>query len=135
MEIKMGTLSQNQQENLELLEASLGVQDVQYVLGEQRVEGSPSPALCASLKREERLQYNFMWIYQILVLILALIVLALVAFAAWRIVTGDQQFQAVIAGASALISSAAAAFLIKQRQDARDVHAAAKAGLEKYNCP
>lgn len=131
-------LTQNQQKKLELLEASFGIQDVQNVnmLG---ITGSPglvpNPALCASLKREEQLQYKFMAIYQVLVLILALIVLALLAFAAWRISTGEDTYQAVISGAGALISSVAARFILNQRKDAREWHTTAQAGLMKHNCP
>lgn len=127
----MATITQNQSDKLTLLEASLGIQQEHELLG----DGVVNPALCAALKREELLQYNFMFIYQALVLILALIVLALLVFAAWRIVTVEETFQAIIAGAGALVSGTAATFLLKQRQDARDAHEAAKEGLKKHSCP
>jgi hypothetical protein len=127
----MRDLTQKQLAKLKLLETSLGINDDGGML---LAAGDTNPALCASLKREELLQYNFMLIYQVLVVILALIVLALLGFASWRVLTG-REFQAVVAGAGALISGAAANFLLKQRADARDAHAAAQKGLENHNCP
>ena len=122
-----------QQAKLQLLEESLGVYPTEDADALESTKGPPS-ALCASLKREEQLQYRFMVTYQALVLALAVMVLALLAFAAYRIVD-SAPFQGVIAGAGALISGTAAGFLIKQRADARDEHAAAQKGLAKYRCP
>ena len=123
-------LTQNQQKKLELLEASLGLQDE----GGELLSGNANIHLCASIMREEKLQYSFMLIYQIILLILSLAVLGLLLFAAWRVGLGEA-IQGVIAGAGALISGTAAAFLVKQVKDARDTHAAAQAALEKHSCP
>ena len=127
----MANLTQKQQEKLKLLEKSLGVED-EGVLGTTR---KPNPVLCASIKRDEQTQYNFMVIYQTIVLIFAVVVLALLIYAGWLIATGGASSKAVIAGAGALVAGVAAAFLLRQRQDARDTHKAALALLEKYNCP
>lgn len=124
-------LTPAQQAKLQLLEQSLGVDPEAGVL---EAANGPPVALCAALKREELLQYRFMVTYQALVLALSVIVLALLAFAAYRIVN-SAPFQGLVAGAGALISGTAAAFLIKQRTDARDEHAAARKGLAKYRCP
>jgi uncharacterized membrane protein len=127
----MAELTEKQKKKLQLLEESLGVkQEEAKPIAEN---ATSNPILCASLKREEQLQYHFMFIYQMIVLIFAVIVLALLIFAGWRIATGAA-FQAVIAGVGALVSGAAAAFLLKQRADARDTYKAAQAGLVKYTC-
>ena len=69
-----------------------------------------------------------------LILILALIVLTLLAFAAWLVATGGA-IEGVVAGGGALVSGVAARFLVKQRSDARDTHTAAQEGLKKHSCP
>lgn len=125
----MKELTNNQQRKLKLLETSLGVQGE----GGEILAAGSNPALCASLKREELLQFQFMFIYQIIVLILTLAVLGLLLLAAWRVADG-QAFQGIIAGAGAIISGAAARFVLKRLKDAQDTHAAAQVGFEKHHC-
>ena len=127
----MTNLTPKQQEKLRLLETSLGVKVAEDTSVRESVE--PNLIICASLRREEQLQYNFMFIYQTLVLIFAVVVLVLLIFAGWRIATGAPS-QAVIAGAGALVGGASAVFLIRQRADARDTYKAAQAGLAKHGC-
>ncbi len=126
----MANLTQNQENKLKLLETSLGVE----AEGGELFAGEPSPVLCAALQREELLQFKFMVAFQGIILILALAVLALLLFAAWRVAAGAP-YQALISGAGALVSAGAAIWFERQRADARDTHTAAQAGLEKYRCP
>lgn len=125
----MTTLTPHQETKLTQLERSMGIQDE----GGALLSGESNPALCAAIKREVDLQYNFMFLYQTLLLLFAVIVLGLLALAAWRIATGAA-VEAVLAGAGSLVSGTAAVYLSRQRTDARNAHTAARAGLEKYRC-
>lgn len=127
-------LTQSQQRKLALLEASVQSDDdaLGQLLG---AEGRPAPsALCASLIREEALQYRFMALYQILVFVLGLLAVILLVWASWLLVD-DQAFEGIVAGAGVIVTSVGAVFLQRQRADARDAHTAAQAGLEVHSCP
>ncbi len=129
----MAELNERQLQLHELLERSLAPPaqgEAGEVLGVEEPVYTP---ICASIIREERLQYRFMVLFQSLVVLLALIALALLSVAAWSI--GDEEaFQATVAGASMIVTGGAAAFFIAQRKDARDAHRAAQASLEKHRC-
>lgn len=122
-------LTEKQKDKLKLLEDSLGMHgSAQNLKGEE-----VNTVVCAALRREERLQYTFMVLYQVIVLVLAFVVLALLLFAAVRIVKANA-FEAIISAAGALVSGAAATFLLAQRRDARDAHVAALKALENRGC-
>jgi hypothetical protein len=123
-------LTSSQRAKLVLLEASLGIQP-DDAHGEFRSAGGT--AVCAAIKREVELQYRFLTLYQTLVLLLAIGVLALLAVATWRLMDGAP-VGALLAGSGAIVSGAAAVFLLRQRADARDSYAAAREGLAKHNC-
>ena len=91
------------------------------------------PAICVSLRREERLQYQFMAMYQWIVLVLAVATLGLLLAAAWSASQGVP-IAALLEAAGAIVSGVAAKFLLDQRADARKAFNAAKKGLAKHSC-
>lgn len=120
----MERLSKHQQAKLNLLRTSMA---------SSVHRNEDDSALCASLRREERLQYHFLFIYQLLMLIFSIALLSLLGVAVWRIIAGNS-VEALVAGAGALVSGTASGFLVRQRSDARDAHVAAKVWLEEHRC-
>lgn len=127
----MEALSDNQKAKLNLLELSLGVHPGEAM---SELETATNLAVCASLVREEQLQFSFMRLYQWLIFAFSSFVFILLVFAGWRIINSESG-EAVAAGAGALVSGAAATFLLRRLKDSRDAHKAAQAGLEKHQCP
>lgn len=127
----MGALSESQKAKLDLLEKSLGVHDRE---GISPMEMATNSAICASLVREEQLQFGFLRLYQWLIFAFSSFVFILLVYGGWRIINGESG-EAVAAGAGALVSGAAATFLLGRLRDSRDALKAAQTGLEKHNCP
>jgi hypothetical protein len=104
-------------------------------------ERGEESAICASLCREERLQYRFMVLYQVLVAILALATLLLLllgmwiaARAEWPALLASENSGSLIAFAGSVVTGGAAIWLGNQRADARRAHEAAQKGLKENEC-
>lgn len=91
------------------------------------------PAVCFALRREVRLQYRFMAMYQWIVLALSVVTLGLLIAAAWSAYQG-LPIAALLESAGAIVSGVASKFLLDQRKDAQKTHKAALAGLAKHKC-
>ena len=88
---------------------------------------------CARLRVREKLEANFLTIYMALVLVVALLVLATLLVAFWRLNAGEP-IQALLSGLGTLVSGAGTVFLERQRKEARENHNAVLE-LLKNNCP
>lgn len=94
-----------------------------------------SPAACASYRREERVQFQFMVFYQVLMGVLALLTLILLVWAGYLIFKAEPKaFQAVLSGVAALVASGGVLFLNRQRNDARKIFEAAQKSLDTGGC-
>lgn len=107
--------------------------DMEAAFGVGAMAAAAEPAICVSLRREADLQFRFMSLYQWLVLVLAVMVLGLLAVAAWSAARGEP-YAAVAEAAGAIATGVAAKFLLDQRQDARKSWRAATAGQAKHGC-
>lgn len=110
------------------------VAEIETMASPAVTEATVGSAICASFRREERLQYRFMMAFQTLVLMLAVGTLILLLMAVWQAIDGRAIATLVSAG-GAIVTGAAAKFLNDQRKDARLAFKAAQRGLEKHNCP
>lgn len=118
-----------------LLEATLlgNGEESGVLLSNDAAKEAVNSALCASIKREENLQYQFMVLYQALIAILAVAALGLLLFAIWQL-ANDQVIVALTSGLGTLLSAGGSIFLVNQRKDAREAYKTAQAGLAKNNC-
>ena len=95
--------------------------------------GAGEPAVCVSLRSEERMHRLFVLLYQTLVFVLALATVILLIGFLWRI-SKDADVAAALQAAGAVVTGVAAGWLEKQRRDARLQLRATQRAMTRNNC-
>ncbi|MEV6394784.1 hypothetical protein AB0M39_08410 [Streptomyces sp. NPDC051907] len=93
-----------------------------------------NPAICASLRREVRVQFRFMVLHQTFFAVLSLAAVLLLIGAFWRIWDGAGGVEQYGLLAGALLTGGAAGFVTKGVNDSRAEYKAARMALYEFQC-